>query len=172
MTEYEIFRSMNLVCLIIKDAHQVLPRNCIFEVYHHYGAEKFCETGTVFIKVVNREYCKSYAVILPKQNYPAHYHKIKMETFFVLYGDLTVVKEGITYNLLPGDMLDVERLEEHAFSSEKGCVFEEISTTYMRNDSIYTDSNVYDNYDNRKTVISLNKWKEIYKNETGEEFFC
>ena len=171
MNEKEIFRSLNEIIRIMRDAHLVLPKKCVFEIYHHMGGDKFESVGTVFIKVINREYCKSYSVMLPGQVYPAHYHKIKMESFYVLYGDLTVVKEGTEYNLEPGEILNVERLEEHSFYSKKGSIFEEISTTYLRNDSIYTDPAIYENYDNRKTVVTLEKWKEIYKNETGKEFY-
>ena len=156
----------------LRESHIVLPHDCIFEIYHHYGIENFENVGTVFIKVINREYCKSYAVLLPKQSYPAHFHKIKKESFYVLYGDLTVKKEGSICKMLPGEILNVERLEEHSFTSEYGCVFEEISTTYLRNDSIYSDKQIHEKYYNkRKTIVKLKEWKEIYKDETGEEFF-
>ena len=172
MNNKEIFGALCQVISLLKNAHQVIPQKCIFEIYHHYGSRQYEKVGAVFVKVVNREYCKSYAILLPGQRYPAHYHKIKQETFFVLYGDLFLTKEEQQFSLHPGEIVDVERLEEHSFYSEKGCVFEEISTTYMRNDSIYTDEKVYDNYDNRKTIVTIERWKEIYRSESGEEFLC
>lgn len=158
--------ALNSYFSIMEDAHLVLPQNSTFEIYHHYGYKKYREVGTLFIKVVNREYCKSYAVILPGQQYPAHFHKIKQETFYLLFGDLQVVKEHRKYNLVPGEMLDVERLEEHSFSSETGAVFEEISTTYLRNDSIYVDEAIKSElYRDRKTVVTYDEWRCMQTNE-------
>lgn len=144
---------------IIQRAHLVLPVNSIFELYHHYGYEQYDKVGALFVKAVNREYCKSYAILLPGQKYPAHFHKIKKETFFCLYGDLEIIKENEIFNLTPGEMLNVERLEEHSFSSKTGAAFEELSTTYLRNDSIYTDKDIMDKYyENRKTIVKSDEW--------------
>lgn len=151
---------------VMDRAHLVLPKNSTFEIYHHYGYENFKKIGAVFLKVVNKEYCKSYVIMLGGQKYPPHYHKIKQETFYILYGDLTVVKENTPYMLFPGEMLDVERLEAHSFYTETGTVFEEISTTYLRNDSIYIDENIRKKlYNRRKTIVSYDEWEEMCINE-------
>lgn len=160
----EIYGAMKEVLKVIERSHLVMPKGCKFEIYHHYGYNHFRKIGAVFIKVVNRLYCKSFAILLPGQSYPAHYHKIKIETFYVCYGDLTVIKENTEYSLLPGEALTVERLEEHSFYSNTGCVFEEISTTYTRNDSIYIDENIDKNYDTRKTVMTIEQWEELKSN--------
>ena len=36
----------------------VVPGQADLEISHHYGLEKFEETGLTMITVVNREYCK------------------------------------------------------------------------------------------------------------------
>lgn len=150
---------------LIKKSHLVLPKNFSFQFYHHRGVENFGDTGAVFINIVNKDYCKSYAILIPGQKYPNHYHKIKTETFFVLYGDLTVECEGVCKTLGAGDIMTINRGQSHLFYSNNGAVFEELSTTYIKNDSIYEDEMIRRaSYDFRKTVINSNDIKEEYEN--------
>ena len=84
-------------------------------------------------------------------------HKIKEETFQVLYGDLEVVIDGKEKRLKAGDIQTVLRGSEHSFSSEKGAVFEEISTTHVKNDSYYTDPRIK-TLDPMQRKTYLKKW--------------
>lgn len=112
------------------------------EISHHYGIGKFEEYGTVLIDVINREYCKKILVQLAGQKHPAHYHKRKEETFLVVYGSLLLKVENHNYILNPGDTFSVLPGTWHSFTSETGCVFEEISTTHYSNDSVYQDDKI------------------------------
>jgi len=109
------------------------------ELSHHYGVERFREVGAIFIHVLNREYCKKLGIMLPGQSHPTHRHTEKEETFQLLWGDLTVERDGETVELAPGDTLLIERGTPHAFASRNGGIFEEISTTDVRGDSRYDD---------------------------------
>ena len=61
----------------------------------------------------------------------------------MLYGDLKVEIEGQEAKVLrPGDMQTVLRGEFHSFSSEKGAIFEEVSTQHMKSDSYYKDPEI------------------------------
>jgi hypothetical protein len=44
--------------------------------------------GAVLINVINRAYAKKVLVQLPGQTHPLHFHKLKEETFLVLWGEL------------------------------------------------------------------------------------
>ncbi|MBF0299216.1 MAG: N-acetylneuraminate synthase family protein [Oligoflexia bacterium] len=112
------------------------------DISHHYGIEHFHECGATIINCINREYCKKIIVLLPGQSHPVHYHLKKEETFHILYGPVTVkiADKEKTYNA--GDLLVVERGVKHSFSSEKGGVFEEISTTHVEGDSYYDDAKI------------------------------
>lgn len=112
------------------------------ELSHHYGLENFAQTGCLLVSLMNREYCKKLIVVLPGQSHPFHKHKRKEETFQLLYGNLKAQLEDRKYDLKPGDQLLVERETWHSFSSEKGAIFEEISTTHYRNDSFYQDEKI------------------------------
>ncbi|MDJ1502574.1 N-acetylneuraminate synthase family protein [Xanthocytophaga agilis] len=127
---------------LFTEAGVVLGDNYEVELSHHYGLENFATTGCLIVNIINREYCKKLIVVLPGQSHPSHKHKKKEETFQLLYGDLKAQLEDRQYILKPGDQLLVERETWHSFSSEKGAIFEEISTTHFRNDSFYEDESI------------------------------
>lgn len=128
------------------------------EISHHYGMKHFRQTGAIIINIINREYCKKYIIVLPGQSHPFHAHKVKEETFQVLYGDLKVQIEGEKDRVLnPGDMQTVLRGVMHAFSSETGAIFEEVSTQHMKSDSYYLDPEIA-NQDPMERKTYLKKW--------------
>ena len=140
---------------LLKAASVVVPAGSCCEISHHYGIEKFRETGVAMIDCVNREYCKKILIMLPGQNHPCHYHAKKEETFVVLHGDLKLDLGGEIVLLHKGDVMTVERNKKHSFSSENGCIFEEISTTHYVNDSFYDLADTF--VTPRKTKVHLTK---------------
>lgn len=150
--------------ILFDKANIVLPEEATIHIYHHCGTEHIKEIGAVFINVVNRNYCKSYIIMLQGQNYPNHYHKIKTESFYVLYGTLGVMIDDENYLLKPGEMLHIERGQDHSFWTATGVVFEEISTRYVPNDSFYLEKRIRETtYAERRTSIKDKEWKEIRK---------
>lgn len=127
------------------------------ELSHHFGMQHFRQTGAIIISIINREYCKKLIIVLPGQKHPMHAHKVKEETFQLLYGDLHVVIEGLERDMRPGDMQTVLRGERHSFTSTTGAIFEEVSTTHVISDSFYEDPRIsaMDPME-RKTI--LRKW--------------
>ncbi len=121
-----------------------IPLNHEFsvEISHHFGLDKFQETGCMIIECINREYAKKLIIQFPGQKNPVHYHKEKDETFQVLFGSLEVVVEGKKRTLFPGDTLWVPRGVWHGFHTNTGVVFEEISTVAKGNDSYYVDKQI------------------------------
>lgn len=124
------------------EAGIALGPNFDVELSHHYGMQHFRQFGAIIISIVNREYCKKLIIVLPGQTNPTHRHEIKEETFQLLYGDLTVGLDGREISLKPGDIQTVLRGERHSFTSVHGAIFEEISTTHVRNDSYYDDPKI------------------------------
>jgi len=112
------------------------------EYSHHYGIQKFLETGAVLIECVTRDYCKKLVVQLPKQKHPSHYHALKEETFQVLYGQLECTVDGRHRTLLPGESVVVLPGVWHSFKTEGGVIFEEISSRAHDNDSFYEDKSI------------------------------
>ena len=139
----------NLARSVIHDVKGMLYEANIYlgddfeaELSHHYGMKHYRQFGALIISIVNREYCKKLIAVLPGQQHPTHLHKEKEETFQLLYGDLQVDIEGKNVEMKPGDIQTVLRGQKHAFTSKTGAVFEEISTTHVKNDSYYEDPKI------------------------------
>lgn len=142
---------------MLHNAKIVLPKKVSFEISNHYGLENFEEIGAVIINCVNREYCKKIIVMFPGQKHPAHKHKVKEETFCVLYGDISISIEGVSETLKAGDIKLVNRDKTHEFSTQKGVIFEEISTQNIANDSYYVDKKISNNY---RRKIKFTYWRD------------
>ena len=131
-----------------------LPQHADLEISHHYGLDKFSETGLLMVTVVNREYCKKLLGVLPGQVHPEQYHNKKEESFHCLAGELDIWLDGEHSVMRPGDVVLVQPGVRHKFSSKTGCVIEEISSTHFKDDSYYTDESISQN-PNRKTFVSF-----------------
>lgn len=138
---------------LLKAGNVILPGRSELEISHHYGLEQFHRFGLTMITVVNRAYCKKVLVLLPGQTHPEQYHKIKEETFVVLHGTMTIHLDGQARTAGPGDVVTVERGVRHAFHTEGGVVFEEISSTHIADDSYYSDPAIGANRQ-RKTLLT------------------
>jgi N-acetylneuraminate synthase len=139
---------------LLNVAHVPLTTEFTVEYSHHYGVRNFLKVGAELINVINRDYCKKVLVQLPGQMHPAHFHKLKEETFLVLWGELHIEVDGRHKKLERGDTLLVMPGVWHRFWSDTGCVFEEISTKYMTDDSVYRDQAINKlSSAQRKTVV-------------------
>jgi sialic acid synthase SpsE/uncharacterized cupin superfamily protein len=131
-----------------------LGREFYVEYSHHYGIPNFGRTGCVLIDCVNRDYCKKLLVQLPGQSHPYHFHRLKEETFQVLWGEMYLDIDGEERLMRPGDSAVVLPGAWHRFRTDRGCVAEEISTTHKNNDSIYKDPAINRMArEERKTVV-------------------
>lgn len=141
---------------LLKQSHAVLPKECEVKLYHHGGINNFASIGAVFISVIQHDYCKFLVVMAKGQSYPVHYHRIKDESYFILHGQLDVKIEDEYSHLTKGEIINVPRRFTHSFSTDTGCVFEEVSTAYLNNDSVYEDIAVRNMpRDEKVTVVPL-----------------
>ena len=146
---------INDILELLTDAKVVIGKSYGIELSHHYGIERFREVGAAIVNVINREYCKKIIAVLPSQKHPTHYHKIKEESFHVLYGVLDLIINGCEVRLYMGDLITIERGVQHSFTSQEGCVFEEVSTTHIIGDSYYADEAISQTeIAKRKTIVN------------------
>lgn len=139
----------------LKSNNVSVPNRFKVELSHHYGLTRFREFGSLIFDVVNFEYCKKMIITLPRQKHPYHLHKIKQETFIVVAGDLLIEIDGVQKKLIKGDVVTVYPGQWHKFQSLTGCVFEEISTKSIDNDSFYQDDKISSqDKSTRKTDVS------------------
>jgi len=147
-------RYVHQVRAILNIAGVKLGPEFYVEYSHHYGIPNFGRTGCVLIDCVNREYCKKILVQLACQSHPYHFHRLKEETFQVLWGEMFLDIDGEERLLRPGDTAVVLPGAWHKFRTDMGCVVEEISTTHHNNDSVYKDPAINKlPREERKTVV-------------------
>jgi sialic acid synthase SpsE/mannose-6-phosphate isomerase-like protein (cupin superfamily) len=147
---------------ILNTARIHIGKESSVEISHHFGLERFREFGAIIVTCVNRSYTKKLVIQLPRQKHPYHHHKIKEETFQLLYGDLEVEINGHRHRLSVGDTVLVPPGAWHKFHTLDGCVFEEISTTHLDNDSYYEDERIVQlGRHERKTLVP--NWTQALK---------
>ncbi len=150
-----IYEIVQRVKAFIQESGVIVPSKVDLEISHHYGLDMFDEFGLTMITVVNREYCKKLIIMLPGQEHPEQYHKKKEETFYVLYGSVSLLLDGEESSCGVGDVVTIEAGVKHYFATETGVVIEEISSTHYQGDSYYSDTNIMESQC-RKT--SLTYW--------------
>jgi len=138
---------------LIKKSKVQVPGQCELEISHHYGIDKFRETGLTAITVVNRDYCKRLMVVLPGQKHPEQWHNQKNETYHILHGDVTVDLGGTQTLHKSNDIVTIPHGIRHSFWTRNGAVIEEVSSAYAQADSWYTDAAIMAN-PNRKTFVT------------------
>ena len=94
--------------------------------------------------------------MLQGQKHPVHHHIKKEEAFELLYGDCTLVLNEKKIDLSLGKPVVIARGVKHSFSSERGCVIEEISTTHVKGDSVYQNPEINKlSLEQRKIKVSI-----------------
>jgi len=105
-----------------------------------FGLGRFAQEGLGIVERVNEpEYCSKWLVLLPRQECPMHYHKVKKETFFALQGTVSLWADGTEIVLTPGRQFTLLPGVRHRFGSVEGAVVEEVSTHDENSDSYFDD---------------------------------
>jgi len=157
----KVFDALAKVCTLLREANITVADGVNCQLSHHYGIEAFENTGATIIDVVNREYCKKILVLLPGQQHPVHAHQKKEETFNVLSGEMQLQLGAESKTIKAGEMVTVERGMRHAFSSETGVIFEELSTTHYNDDSYYEDVAINRNSRRKTNLIFRSDWLTV-----------
>jgi sialic acid synthase SpsE/mannose-6-phosphate isomerase-like protein (cupin superfamily) len=153
----DVHRILDDLRSLIKQRRIALPHNVDLEISTHYGLERFREYGAVLINIINRSYSKMLVVMFPGQAYPEHHHIQKDESYHLLHGDLTVEINGEVTEMKEGDVLSISHGTTHSFKTKGGAIIEEVATTYVTGDSIYSDKSINENH-NRKIYLTF--WPE------------
>lgn len=142
----------------LNEANIEVTKERNIEISHHYGIDRFYEFGAVLINIINREYAKKLIIMLPGQKHPKHQHKIKEETFQILEGSLSITTDGKDKLLLKkGEKFLVRRNTWHEFETDTGVIFEEISTTAIKDDSYY-EAPFLSNLDPMERKTLVDRW--------------
>ena len=150
----KVYKIVQQIKAFLKKSKVAVQPQLDLDISHHYGIDRFNEYGAAIINCVNREYCRKLIIMLPGQAHPEQQHKLKEETFIILYGDVQVAIEGVEKEYKSGDAVTIEKGRKHTFKSKNGVIIEEISTTHYPDDSYYTDPVINKNPD-RKTLLTF-----------------
>jgi len=142
MKRSEVQDAQTRTQLQLEEAGLVISSDLTIEIAD-FGLGRYENTGLGLVVRVNEpEYCSKWLTLLPGQECPAHYHKLKKETFLVLHGEVEMVIEGQTVPLTPGDCHTLPPGTRHSFRSACGAVIEEVSTHDENADSYFDDPNI------------------------------
>lgn len=156
-TREKVLKIVREVRALLKRSKVQVPGQCELEISHHYGIDKFAQVGLTAITIVNRDYCKRLMVVLPGQKHPEQWHKQKDETYHVLFGEVTIDLDGAQTAHKANDVITIPHGVKHSFWTSHGTVIEEVSSSYNKADSWYTDESIMRN-PNRKTFVTY--WME------------
>ena len=95
--------------------------------------------------------------LLPGQKHPNHRHFRKNESFHILSGEITLLLNDIKYLLKKGDVIHINKGTWHSFYSDKGCIFEEVSSRYIVGDSEYKELKI-NNLDPYERKTKIDQW--------------
>ena len=141
---------------LLNRSFAIIPKKMKLEISYHYGLENFEKIGMCMLTLYNLDYCKKILLLLPYQSHPTQFHKIKKETFFIIFGKIEIIINGKKNILKQGEMITILPKQTHFFRdiSGSGSVIEELSTQSYKEDSYYLDKSIEKNK-NRKSFISL-----------------
>lgn len=87
-------------------------------------------------------YCGKYLFVFDGQECPAHSHRIKHETFFLVRGCLDVTMDGRSMTLHPGDVLPVPPGNVHSFRGHGNSLLLELSMPCKVQDNRFEDPRI------------------------------
>ena len=110
-----------------------------------FGMGDFYEHGLVESWIANERqagYCGKYLFLFGGQTCAKHFHKRKLETFFIVKGKVRMEYGGKTWVMRPGDVLRVDRSKAHRFTGIGPALILEISKPCLVNDNYFEDPRV------------------------------
>ena len=112
-----------------------------------FGLAEFDRVGLIEFWIANEKeagYCGKYLFVFDGQQCPAHSHRTKHETFFLLRGCLKVEISGQPLTLRPGDVLPVPPGLVHSFQGEGNSLLLELSMPCEVSDNHFEDPRIMD----------------------------
>ncbi|MDD2709978.1 MAG: cupin domain-containing protein [Verrucomicrobiae bacterium] len=112
----------------------------------HFGLNDYDRIGEIEYWVVNdreNSYCGKFLFLFENQRCPAHFHRIKHETFFMIRGSVNMTVDCQDRLLRAGETLAMPPLQRHTFAAIGGAaLILEISLPSMANDNFFDDQRI------------------------------
>jgi quercetin dioxygenase-like cupin family protein len=110
-----------------------------------FGLGDFDRIGEIEFWIANEVdagYCGKYLFLFEGQTCPAHSHKQKLETFFLVKGRISVTYQDRNIELEQGATLLIERGAAHEFTALEASLLLEVSTPSIIDDNFFKDSHI------------------------------
>lgn len=110
-----------------------------------FGLGQFDRTGLIEYWIANEVeagYCGKYLFVFNGQECPAHSHRTKHETFFLLRGCLDAVVDGRSIALHPGQVLPLPPGHVHSFRGNGNSLLLELSMPCVVSDNCFEDPRI------------------------------
>ena len=108
-----------------------------------FGLGKFDEIGETEYWIANEAaggYCGKFMFMFQGQTCPNHYHKEKLETFFIVKGKVRMEYDGTDRILNPGDVLLIDLDKYHRFHAVETSLILEVSKPCIGGDSHFENT--------------------------------
>ena len=110
-----------------------------------FGLGQFERTGLIEYWIANEAeagYCGKYLFVFDGQQCPAHAHRVKHETFFLMRGRLRVIVDGQPLVMAPGDVLPIAPGHVHSFQGAGNALLLELSMPCEVSDNRFEDPRI------------------------------
>ena len=110
-----------------------------------FGLGEFAETGEIEVWIANEiaaGYCGKFLFVFDGQTCPAHSHRVKHETFFIVRGEVEMLCDGTVSRLGPGAVLGVPPGTVHRFTGRGPALLLEISMPCVIDDNRFEDPRI------------------------------
>jgi len=110
-----------------------------------FGLGEFDKIGLIEYWVANEEaagYCGKFLFVFDGQTCPKHHHKAKLETFFVVKGQVEMEYDGRVWMMNPGDTLRVACGHPHRFTGRGPALLLEVSRPCVIDDNYFADPRI------------------------------
>jgi len=110
-----------------------------------FGLGNFKDTGLIEYWIANEleaGYCGKYLFVFDHQTCPSHYHREKLETFFIVKGKVLMDYDGSEREMNPGDTLRVEQGKYHSFTGIGPALLLEISKPCIVDDNYFNNPEI------------------------------
>ncbi len=127
----------------IQDWGLVLPH--VDPLVMDFGLGDFENIGEVEFWIANETeagYCGKFLFVFDGQTCPKHYHKEKLETFFIVKGSVNMFYDGEEFEMREGDVLRVDVGKYHRFTGIGPCLLLEVSKPSIIADNYFENINI------------------------------
>ncbi len=110
-----------------------------------FGLGDFQRVGLIEYWIANEEaagYCGKFLFVFDGQTCPQHYHRDKLETFYIVHGAVEMEYDGVVRTMVAGDTLRVECGKTHRFTGHGPALLLEVSRPSIVDDNYFSDDRV------------------------------